>query len=284
MKSRNVILALAAFILSACATVAFVALMLSRFGPSRIADLHLLVGINAIGVMAALWWFAYLALGRGHGTLRRFMVAAISGVMALVGIFSAMLTHHACVCLTQRVEASCANLTCGQVRRIETACTKLLNDAGMGRFRTLLVEDARNMPLAELVPELLRHGRQANVPLEPGIRARLAPSYLAAGMEMIVWWRPVFSTFDSPGGLADAWGRAFQFSENGGFTVSSLGRDGTVSEDDIRRDFLPEMDHDLAAFEFYDAYPVNRTPFARLYTRATGKRWLSSNDNILHRE
>jgi hypothetical protein len=44
------------------------------------------------------------------------------------------------------------------------------------------------------------------------------------------------------------------------------------------------MDHDLAAFEFYDAAPVNRTPFGCLYFLITGRKWLSSNENILHRE
>jgi len=211
------------------------------------------------------------------------------------GALSALLIHHGGVCMTQRVEASRANFSCGQVRQVETVCARLLADSGQGTMESLLTPPAagEGNPAAPLdwnaaLPELLWMGNAADLPLDPQVLARLAPGYPEAFVDAPRWWRPLFSKPLPPDALLDAWERPFQFAPpdqpEGAVTVTSPGPDGVPSKDDIGRDFLPVMDQDLAAHEFYDAAPINRTPFGRLYTLVTGRKWMLRGDNILHNE
>lgn len=295
-----------AFVLSIFATVLMLALMLSFFGPGQIPGLYASLSVSGLGIMAAIWWFSFLGLraltarlhpGPVRGRLGRVSIAAISCVLAAVGILSTLVTQHGCVCLAQRVEASRMNFTCGQVRQIEAACARLLSDSGKSDFHALFAESSADaaprhdtrIRWNKLVPELLRKGRNADAPLDPNVRKRLAETYyLSADAPVLSWWRPLFSNPFPPDSLVDMWGRDFEFFEptppDTVPPICSLGRDGVPSSDDIRRDFLPEMDQDLVAFDFYDAAPINRTPFGRLYSLLTGRKWLTANENILHRE
>ena len=293
-----------AFFLAVFATLAYMALLCEITGLGQMPALYVRGSVSASGVLLAVWGFGFLglrALQRRRQSLpprsrvKQVVIGLVSLVLIAAGALSTLLLHHGAVALTQRVEASRANFSCGQVRQVETVCARLLADSGQGTMDRLLAPPATgegNVPAPldwnAALPELLWKGNAADLPLDPQVLARLAPGYPEAFVDAPRWWRPLFSTPLPPDRLLDAWGRPFQFAPpnqpEGAVTVTSLGPDGVPSKDDIGRDFLPVMDQDLAAHTFYDAAPINRTPFGRLYTLVTGRKWLSKNENILHNE
>lgn len=304
MKTGRMASVALAFVLAALATLACMALVGEITGLGQMTAMYVFGGLSASGLLLPLWCLGFLALNALQGRrqpppprspLKRAALGVVSLVLMGTGALSGLLLHHGGVCMTQRVEASRANFSCGQVRQVEAACARLLADSGKGSMGALLAPSAAGDGSAAApldwntaLPELLRKGNAAGLPLDPQVLARLAPGYPGAFVDFQRWWRPLFSPPLPPDALLDAWERPFRFAPpdqpEGAVTVTSLGPDGVPSKDDIGRDFLPVMDQDLAAHEFYDAAPINRTPFGRLYTLVTGRKWMSRGDNILHNE
>jgi hypothetical protein len=292
------------FVFSFLATILFVVFMLDAFGPGQIALAHRFINLWPPGFMLAVWWFTFLGLRRHTSrrkptppanTLKRAAIIFISLLIAAAGIGSILIMHLGCVSLNQRIEAFRARFSCVQARQIKKACEALLANAGKNDFHKLITPSTADSKeaysLNAIVPELLRKGSAASLPLDPKVRSRLASTYsemFEENLNIQKWRRPMFSKETSVNGLLDGWDRPFEFSEptqsNSAPTIRSLGCDGVISSDDIGVDFLPEMDQDLAAFEFYDATPINRSPIARIFTLIYGRKWLSANENILHRE
>ena len=304
MKTKRAASVVLAFFLAALATLAYMALVGQITGLGQMQALYVFGGLSASGLLLPLWCLGFLALHALQGRrqpppprspLKRAVLGVVSLVLIGAGALSALLLHHGGVCMAQRAEASRANFSCGQVRLLETVCARLLADSGQGTMESLLTPPAagEGNPAAPLdwntaLPELLRKGNAAGLPLDPQVLARLAPGYPEAFVDARRWWRPLFSPPLPPDALLDAWERPFQFAPpdqpEGAVTVTSPGPDGVLSKDDIGRDFLPVMDQDIVAHTFYDAAPINRTPFGRLYTLVTGGKWTSKNENILHNE
>jgi len=304
MKMRRAASVVLAFFLAVLATLAYMALVGEITGLGQMSALYVFGGLSASGLLLPLWCLGFLALNALQGRrqpppprspLKRAALGTVSLVLMAAGALSALLIHHGGVCMTQRAEAARANFSCGQVRLLETVCARLLADSGQGTMESLLTPPAagEGNPAAPLdwntaLPELLRKGNAADLPLDPQVLARLAPGYPEAFVDARRWWRPLFSPPLPPDALLDAWERPFQFAPpdqpEGAVTVTSPGPDGVLSKDDIGRDFLPVMDQDIVAHTFYDAAPINRTPFGRLYTLLTGGKWTSKNENILHNE
>lgn len=304
MKTGRAASVVRAFFLAVFATLAYMALLCETTGLGQMLAMYVFGGVYASGLLLAVWGFGFLGLRAlqrrrqslpPRSRLKRAVIGAVSCLLAAAGVLSALLLHHGAVGLTQRMKASRAGFSCQQARQLEAACARLVADSGKGSIHRLLSPPAigeGNAPAPldwnTALPELLRKGNAAAVPLDPQVLARLAPRYPEAEADMQRWWRPLFSTPLPPDGLLDSWGHPFQFAASdqpeGAVTVTSLGPDGVPSKDDVGRDFLPVMDQDLAAHEFYDAAPINRTPFGRLYTLVTGRKWMSRGDNILHNE
>lgn len=226
---------------------------------------------SGVIVIAAVCWFVYLGVrgfwrwGKKPGEVplplrksKRLRVAIISLLLGTLGFFSALFFQAGCIGLMQRVEASRASATTTLITSIELASTKLLEDANQPNFRALLSSpDAQangispDIPWNIVMPELLRNGRNANVPAASKSLKLLGPGYLEVNGDG--WGRPVVFSEPSPSEIV---------------AVRSLGRDGVPSSDDILRD----SKWGLGESEIYDPAAIDGTLLSRLLHFVRGKK------------
>lgn len=259
-------------VLTAAILALLVSLGVSLRGPATLMRLFVLQ-IQSLGVILPAAWLIWgwkmrreAKASAPASSLRRIMASMATVLLVVIPVLSAMLFHFACVGLTQKVEWTRMVRTCTEIRRIESACNALLNDAGKRDFRAII---ASSVDWDSAIPDLLRKGHDTEAPLDPQIRKRLGATYADFANDQ--WGRPY--TFAVPE-------RSETAMPAPAVTVRSLGRDGVPSEDDVISSSYPVMDQDM--FEFYDARTVNRAPFARLYTLMTGRKWLQPNEAFLH--
>ncbi len=270
-----------ALAVTAISGIASCLLLCVLFGPGYMCVPHVVVPlwITMLGVAVPVYYFACqarrLLLSRRDAAAdttssrtagRRVAVALLSLLLLMLAVFSGMLLQMDCVGLQQRLECGRAYRTYATLKAVEMACAKVLEDADKMRLRDLLAAPGAPTPETasssaswnEAIPELMRKGRDADLPLDPEVRKKLGPGYMDIGL--------------------DAWGRPFEFSEatrpDRLIAMRSLGRDGIPSADDI----LPHNYPYNSEVEFYDAAAVNRALFARLYSLLYGQPWLQDTE------